>query len=91
MREYSIAAHRHLAEVASKAKAAVFIGYSFRDNDINNILSTIKDSIPKFIINKDSKAINSIPFADKTYRYNGTGLSDESMVKCLNYIDGAIK
>ena len=38
MREYSIGP-RHLAEVATQGKAAVFIGYSFRDNDINNILS----------------------------------------------------
>ena len=90
VRRYSIAAHDHLEKVASKAKAAVFIGYAFGDDYINSVLG-FKDGIPKFIINKDSKALDSIPFPEETCQYTDMGLSDVSMLKCLQYIDKTIK
>ena len=42
--------HNHLRLVAEKAQAAIFIGYAFRDEYINEILVSMPSKIPKIVI-----------------------------------------
>ena len=46
--------HEHLRAVVSNAAAAIFIGFAFRDEYINTILSGLRSDIPRYVINKDA-------------------------------------
>ncbi|MCY4438343.1 MAG: SIR2 family protein [Chloroflexi bacterium] len=48
--------HNRLRLVAERATAAIFIGYAFRDEFINEVLSDIRPKITKFVINKEQTA-----------------------------------
>ena len=54
--------HKHLEKVARKARAAIFIGFSFRDEYINRILRGVPKEAPKYIINKKELQVDTLPF-----------------------------
>ena len=45
--------HERLQLIVQQANGAIFIGFAFRDEYINSILSELRPEIPKFVINKD--------------------------------------
>ena len=47
--------HDHLKRVVEEAQAAIFIGYAFRDEHINEILSGLSTGIPLYVIDKDER------------------------------------
>ena len=73
--------HEHLREVVPKADAAIFIGFAFRDEYINSVLSELRPDIPKYVINKDAS------FPDLAFlagcEHFGNGLTAESVEVCL--------
>ena len=91
-RRYFVTAHDHLAAVARAASAAVFIGFSFRDEEINKRLEEMDPAIPKYIINKgEIEAIPRFLMKDNgcSYYYD-KGLDDESIKHCTDYISDSI-
>ena len=45
--------HEHLKKVAEKTMMAIFVGFSFRDQYINDILSeNLPTEVPKYVITK---------------------------------------
>ena len=73
--------HEHLQAVVQQASAAIFIGYAFRDDYINTILSELPSEIPKFVINKDD-ALPDFSFLEGCKHLND-GLTKESVETCL--------
>ena len=69
--------HEHLRAVVQQASAAIFIGYAFRDDYINTILSELPSEIPKFVINKDD-ALPDFSFLDECQHLKN-GLTEESV------------
>lgn len=53
--------HEHLRAVVREARAAIFIGFAFRDEYINGILSDFPWGISTFVINKDD-SLPDLPF-----------------------------
>ena len=45
--------HSHLRRMVRSADAAIFVGYSFRDEYINQILSGLSPGVPKYVITKE--------------------------------------
>ena len=74
--------HRHLRAVVRQATGAVFIGYAFRDQYINTILSEFPPKIPKIVINKDS-SLPDLPFL-KGAKHFSEGLTKETAKVCIN-------
>ena len=82
--------HEHLQAVVPEAKAAFFIGFAFRDEYINSILSELRPEIPKYVINKDDRP-PTVPFTGKPKHFQ-KGLTLEavrdfigSLANDLNY------
>lgn len=73
--------HDHLRAVAEKADVAIFIGFAFRDEYINTILSTLPPEKPKIIINKDS-AVPEVSFLAGCTHFQD-GFTSESVESCL--------
>ena len=73
--------HEHLQAVVQQADAAIFIGYAFRDDYINTILSELPSEIPKFVINRDD-ALPDFSFLNGCQHLND-GLTEESVETCL--------
>lgn len=73
--------HEHLRAVVQKASAAVFVGFAFRDEYINNILSGLSPEIPKYVINKDV-SLPDFPFLNEC-EHSNNGLTAESVKACL--------
>ena len=74
--------HSHLYRVSGKAELAIFIGFSFRDDYINQILKSIHYSIPKIIVNIDSEEDtfhDDFPFTKDQCRHIESGFSKESV------------
>ena len=76
--------HEHLRAVVQQASAAIFIGYAFRDDYINTILSGLPSEIPKLVINKDD-ALPNVSFFGGGYHFND-GLTGESVEACLGVL-----
>lgn len=56
--------HRHFARVLRGAVAAVFVGFGFRDEHINELItSSIPEGVPTLILNPDTEL--PIPFPDQ--------------------------
>ncbi len=79
--------HEHLRAVAGKAKAAIFIGFAFRDDYINTILSELPPGIPQFIINKDDP-LPDLAFLEGCKHFN-EGFTAEAVEECIKYLGGA--
>ena len=73
--------HHHLYRVSGVAECAVFIGFSFRDEYINQILRSIPSGIPKAIINQDREEgtfHDDFPFTKESCLHIGSGFSKDS-------------
>ena len=73
--------HEHLQAVVQQASAAIFIGYAFRDDYINTILSELPSEIPKFVINRDD-SLPDFSFLNGCLHLND-GLTKEPVNFCL--------
>ena len=73
--------HEHLRAVVRKAKAAIFIGFAFRDEYINSILSGLRPEIPKLVINKDDSLPN-LPFLEVCEHFSN-GFTAETVEDCI--------
>lgn len=74
--------HDHLYQVSGTVELAVFIGFSFRDEHINQILRSIPSGTSKIIINKDSEAEtfhDDFPFTKANCFHIKSGFSKESI------------
>ena len=92
-----IAFHEHLRKVVREEyeplTAAIFIGFAFRDDYINNILADLPSEPLKYVITKsDGKHIDDIPpeNAPASFRDNclhgRRGLTEETVESCLGNI-----
>ena len=75
--------HEHLRAVVQKAIKALFIGFSFRDEYINSILSELRPEIPKFVITKDD-SLPDLPFLNGCQHFND-GLTTETVEACIQH------
>ena len=76
----------HLMEVAQETKLAIFIGFSFRDEYINEILKNIPGKVKKIVINTETKENtfnDNFPFDPKSCDHIGDGFSEESLPQIL--------
>ena len=73
--------HEHLQSVVQKAELAVFVGFAFRDEYINTILSNLPPEIPKFVINKEDQFPDA-PFLTEC-KHLKDGLTAETVESCL--------
>ena len=73
--------HEHLQAVVQKAKLAIFVGFAFRDEYINTILSNLSTEIPKIVINKEDQ-LPDVPFLTGCTHFKD-GLTTESVEACL--------
>lgn len=76
--------HEHLRAVAQEAMKALFVGFSFRDEYINSILSELRPEIPKFVITKDD-SLPDLPFLNGCQHFND-GLTAEAIETCLQHV-----
>ena len=76
--------HEHLRAVVQQASAAIFVGYAFRDDYINTILSELPSEIPKLVINKDDALPDGpeFSFLNGCQHFND-GLTEGSVETCL--------
>ena len=81
-REPFITFHNHLRSVAQQAKAAIFIGYAFRDENINGILTSLPSDTPKYVINK-SQSLRDYGFLNGA-KHLDCGFTDESVAECID-------
>ena len=77
--------HEHLRAVADRARAAIFIGFAFRDNYINEILSSLPLGIPTYVINKDD-SLPELHFLEGCGHFNN-GLTRQAVEGCINYLE----
>ena len=82
--------HEFLGWVAKEAKAAIFIGFAFRDGHINNILqSNLPPRTPTYIINID-KSVPEPEFLMKCEPFGG-GLTAETVKACLQHLTSLLQ
>ena len=67
--ELFIRFHDHLQAVVREARAAIFIGFAFRDGHINGILYDLPWEISKLVIDKDD-LLPDLPFLVDCWHYN---------------------
>ena len=77
--------HEHLRAVAGRARAAIFIGFAFRDDYINEILSSLPSRIPKYVINKDD-SLPDLHFLEGCGHFNN-GLTEQAVEDCIKYLE----
>ena len=82
--------HEHLRKIVDRADVAIFIGYSFRDEHINEILYNSPLSARKYIICKDEKPPPLIPFNKGDYLYYDTGFNKDCINKILDDLNKPI-
>ena len=86
--------HKHLQAVVQRAKMALFIGFSFRDEYINTILSDLPQKTPKFVITKsagkqiDNTPPTGAPLTGNCLHWRG-GFTEETAEDCLGEISAA--
>lgn len=73
--------HEHLRAVVQKAELAIFVGFAFRDEHVNAILSTMSPATPKFVINKDDDIPDVSFLAGCTHFVDG--LTAETVESCI--------
>ena len=81
--------HNHLRYACLRADIAIFVGFSFRDTYINQILSSISDHAVKIVINKDSLKSTLheyFPFKEDDFFHIEDGFSEPSINKAMNYL-----
>lgn len=80
--------HEHLREAVRKADAAIFIGFAFRDEYINTILSDFRPDIRKYVINKDA-SLPGLAFLTECAHFSA-GLTEETVEECIGSLAIAI-
>lgn len=78
--------HEHLRAVVRQANMAIFVGFAFRDDYINTILSELPSDIPKFVINKDDTLPDGLDFSflNESEHLN-IGFTRESVETIMTY------
>ena len=77
--------HEHLLSVVRQADIAIFVGFAFRDEHINSILSELRPDIPKYVINKDT-SLPDLAFLAECKHFSD-GLTAETAGKCMGSLD----
>ena len=83
--------HEHLGAVVSQVRAAIFVGFSFRDDYINKVLADLPSNIPVFVFHKyegdllGSGAAPFVPFSTP-FAHDGGGFTEESAKRCISYL-----
>lgn len=81
--------HNHLRAVVREAKAAIFIGFAFRDEYINLILSDLPPKLPKLVINKgDPPLLPALPFPGESWHFND-GFTAGAVSECIEEVKRA--
>ena len=86
--------HDHLYYVCGKIRVAIFIGFSFRDEYISQILRSIPSNTRKIIINKGPKEEvfhSDFPFIEENCFYVGTGFTKNSWKEIKDYVDEGLE
>ena len=81
--------HDHLVRVSKETTIAIFIGFSFRDSYINQILRYIPEDAKKIIINSDNMEDTyheEFPFTPEECRHSDKGFSPDLVANILNFI-----
>jgi len=82
--------HDFLGGVAKEAKAAIFIGFAFRDDHINDILRlNLPPRTPTYIINTD-KSVPQLEFLMKHEHFRD-GLTAEAVKACLQHLTSLLQ
>ena len=76
-----IAFYEHLRWVARNAHAAIFVGYAFRDENINRILSDLPANIPVFVIDMEEDLPRQV-FLQNAVHF-GNGFTHDSAKGCI--------
>lgn len=88
--------HEHLRAVVGKARAPIFIGFAFRDEYINGILSDLPPElspknlagIKKFVISKDD-SLPDLSFLGDCWHFND-GFTAEAVSECVEEVNRAL-
>ena len=80
--------HEHLRAVVQKANAAIFVGFAFRDDYINDILSALSSGILTYVINKDD-SLPDLPFTN-AYKHFNKGFTARSVTACLESLQPSL-
>ena len=73
--------YEHLRWVARNAHAAIFVGYAFRDENINRILSDLPANIPMFVIDVEKDLPRQGFLQDA--KHFGNGFTHDSAKGCI--------
>ena len=76
--------HRYLQSAAQKVRASIFIGYAFRDDFINQILSNLPADLPVYLINPELPP-SGLDFLQNA-RQISEGFSNRSVKACLEML-----
>ncbi|MDE0553011.1 MAG: SIR2 family protein, partial [Candidatus Poribacteria bacterium] len=82
-----ISFHQHLEWAVSKAQAAIFIGFSFRDPYINGILSNLSSEILKTVVNKNEIQEDQFPFDGPIFQ-TSDGFQADAVSDIVDLLDG---
>lgn len=88
--------HEHLRAVVGKARVAIFIGFAFRDEYINGILSDLPPElstknltgIKKFVVSKDD-SLPDLSFLGDCWHFND-GFTAEAVSECVEEVNRAL-
>lgn len=79
--------HNHLRAVVREAKAAIFIGFAFRDECINRIFfDDLPSGIPKFVISKDDSLSDLPSFLADCWHFK-EGFTQETVEDFIQRLD----
>ena len=85
-----MAFHNRLRLIVESADAAIFVGYSFRDEYINQILSDLSPGVPKYVITKDQPNEQVQETLDPAFLSDAervrAGFTRESVNSCLDFL-----
>ena len=91
--------HNYLKEAAKETRAAIFVGFSFRDDHINKILSrNLRPAIPKYVITEDDSSSKGDPPSLPDFLkscdhccHNGGGFEKKVINHCIKSIRSRLK
>ena len=71
----------HLRRVVEQSEAAIFVGYAFRDQDINDALSALPANIPRYVFNTEKTPPKQAFLQDPIHFSDG--FTHESVKMCV--------
>ena len=78
-----------LAHTVAKADVMIFVGYSFRDDDINELLEIENKQARVLVIGNTERAPEKMPLSSVVYLKDGFGVASSKV--CLRYIARFLK